>query len=340
MMVPLAIVIPSHRRADLLERCLVSLRKYRPARTQVIVIDDGSPGAIISCTAARFDFVQVLRQAKPRGFCRSANRGIAAATAPVVELLNDDTEVTPHWADAPLARLADDPHCAAVAPLVLLGDSQTPWHTARVDSAGDGYDIGGFARKIGHGQPVSAELLHPRPVFGASASSAFYRTEVLRRLGGFAEHFGAYFEDVDLSHRLRRAGYSIWYEPASMVWHRGSASYGRRPARRILERQSCNEERVFWRHLPPAATGRALRRHAAVLIGKALRRWQEGTLVPFCLGRLRAWGELLRGTIAADLPPLLQGTLAANRPALQRDTLNAELRATLTSCPSPSACVE
>jgi hypothetical protein len=33
---------------------------------------------------------------------------------------------------------------------------------------------------------------------------------------------------------------------------------------------------------------KALPRHAAVLAGKALRRWQEGNLLPWLMGRLRA----------------------------------------------------
>jgi hypothetical protein len=55
-----------------------------------------------------------------------------------------------------------------------------------------------------------------------------------------------------------------------------------------LERQSCNEERVFWRNVRGQQLVRALPRHAIVLAGKALRRWQEGTLLPWLMGRLRA----------------------------------------------------
>ena len=75
------------------------------------------------------------------------------------------------------------------------------------------------------------------------------------------------------------------YEPASRVLHHISASYGR-IGRRLIERQSCNEERVFWRHLPMGA----LPKHLVVLLGKAWRRLDEGTLLPWLFGRLRvAW---------------------------------------------------
>jgi hypothetical protein len=60
----------------------------------------------------------------------------------------------------------------------------------------------------------------------------------------------------------------------------------------LVERQSCNEERVFWRNLPASLLWRALARHLAVLGGKALRRCNEGTLLPWLWGRLRAWANV------------------------------------------------
>ena len=81
----------------------------------------------------------------------------------------------------------------------------------------------------------------------------------------------------------------VWFEPAAVVWHRVSASYGRRPSDRVLAQQSCNEERVFWRNVRGRALVRNLPRHAAVLAGKAVRRLGEGRFVPWAVGRLRAW---------------------------------------------------
>src|SRR5439155_17661490 len=97
--------------------------------------------------------------------------------------------------------------------------------------------------------------LQPCRVFGTSASAGFYRRSALDRVGLFPEEFGSYFEDVDLAFRLNRAGFRTMYEPASRVLHHVSASYGRL-GRRLIERQSCNEERVFWRNLPASALRR------------------------------------------------------------------------------------
>lgn len=303
----MSVVIPSHARPDLLALCLASVKRFAPPGTEIIVVDDGSPHGCISQRAAAVDGVKVVRRSRAGGFCAAANAGIAVASAPVVELLNDDSEVTPGWAEAALAWFADR-RIAAVAPLVLQNDPirRQRGLPPRIDTAGDDYDFGGFARKRGHGllwplsacptvdcppQPESwrhAPFPAPEFVFGASACAAFYRRDALLAAGGFPEHFGAYFEDIDLSFRLQRLGGRIVYEPRSVVWHRLSSSYGRKPGRRTLERQSCNEERVFWRNVRGRLRWKYLPRHAAVLAGKAMRRFQEGTFLPWLMGRLRA----------------------------------------------------
>jgi GT2 family glycosyltransferase len=286
----LSIVIPTHNRTDLLRACLQAVTRHAPAGSEIVVVDDASPNGTASKLTASFGGVITLRLERQRGFAAAANTGIRASRGDIVEMLNDDTEVQAGWADAAL-RWFDDPAIGAVAPLVLA------WPDGKIiDSAGDRYYLGGIAGKRGNGSPLAPVYLEPCRVFGTSAAAGFYRRSALDRVGLFDESFGSYFEDVDLAFRLNRAGFSTMYEPASRVLHHVSASFGR-TGRCLLERQSCNEERVFWRNLPACALWRALPKHAAVLAGKALRRFEEGTLTPWLFGRLRVaweWREVVR----------------------------------------------
>ena len=290
-MARLAIVIPSWNRADLLAPCLQSVVEHAPKDTEIVVVDDASPRGVISRTAERFPGVKVLRMAKRSGFCRAANAGIAATPAKIVELPNDDTLVMPGWAEVALRLFESDPTIGAVAPLVLQlrsGMKGLP----KIDSAGDEYDPGGFARKRLHSQTWHGEIASPTDVWGVSATAGFYRRAALDQVGTFPDDFGAYFEDVDLSHRLRHGGWQIIHTPESQVWHRVSASYGRKPGRRVLTMQSCNEERVFWRN--HRGSSRRLLRHGLVLAAKSCRRIEEGTFLPWVTGRLAAWGRLVQ----------------------------------------------
>jgi GT2 family glycosyltransferase len=282
---PFSIVIPSCQRVDLLEICLASVGRHAPPGTQVIVVDDASERAVVSEATGRFAGVQVIRLDQRRGFCAAVNAGVAAASGAIVELLNDDTEVTAGWAEPALAWFAD-PAVGAVAPLVLVGPEGD-----RIDSAGDCYYVGGVAGKRCRNEPVSQAPRQPVRVFGACGSSAFYRRAALCKVGGFPETFGAYFDDVDVAFRLNRAGWQTMHEPASRVLHLVSASYGKASGA-LLASQSHNEERVFWRNLGGRELTRALPKHLAVLAAKAWRRWREGNLGPFLRGRLRLLGEL------------------------------------------------
>ena len=275
----LSIIIPSHNRTDLLAQCLESVTRHAPRDSEIIVIDDGSSDSRVTRTAQQFP-AQVIRLPRPRGFCAAVNMGIAAARHDVIELLNDDTQVMEGWTASALTWFSDA-QVAAVAPLVLTGNSEI------VDSAGDRYYIGGIAGKRGHRGPVTDDLRYPKKVFGASASSAFYRRDALRKIGGFPESFGSYFEDVDVAFRLGRAGYTTIYDPRSQVFHHVSSSH--RQSRRLLQQQSRNEERVFWRNI--SSLMGTLPKHAAVLLAKAWRRWNEGTLTPYLFGRLQCWLE-------------------------------------------------
>jgi O-antigen biosynthesis protein len=282
----------------------------------VLVVDDGSPAGAVSRGAADFAGVRVVRLAEQRGFCAAANAGIRAAAGPVLQLLNDDTEAQPGWAEPALAHFADTA-VAAVAPLVLRWPG-TGATGPRIDSAGDRYYLGGIAAKRGRGAVLGPEYLVSCRVFGASGSSAFYRRDAVLRAGCFPESFGAYFEDVDLAFRLHRLGGHVVFEPRSRVLHHVSASHGRLQGR-LLEQQSRNEERVFWRNVPGRELWRALPLHAAVLAAKALRRWREGTLLPFLRGRLR---------VLAEVPELLRHrrALAALGPAPRADRWGIERR--------------
>jgi GT2 family glycosyltransferase len=282
----LSIVIPTHQRSDLLQSCLASVLRFAPPGTEVVVVDDASPEGRAGAVAARFSGVKVLRRERRGGFAAAANAGIRASTGDIIQLLNDDAEVTENWAH-PALTWFKDPAIGAVAPLVLT------WPDGRqIDSAGDRYYLGGVAAKRGHGQRFGPAYARPCSVFGASASSGFYRRSALEQVGLFPESFGSYFEDVDLAFRLQRAGYRAMYEPRSRVLHHVGASHRAARRRLLLQQQSCNEERVFWRNIPPKALRNALPKHAAVLAGKAWRRWQEGTLLPWAWGRLRLVTEI------------------------------------------------
>ena len=54
-------------------------------------------------------------------------------------------------------------------------------------------------------------------MFGFSGGAAMLRIDAVRAVGGFPRRFFLYYEDTDLSWRLRLAGWTIRYEPGAVV---------------------------------------------------------------------------------------------------------------------------
>ena len=146
-----SVVIPSYNGRKLLDVCLASIARCRPRsiEIEVIVADDASTDDTLAWLAAEHPDVRVVRLDDNRGFVGAANAGIAAARGEMIQLLNNDTEVTPGWIEAGLAPFAD-PSVGSVAPLVLVRSDPS-----RVDSAGDSYSVVGWPCKRGHGESAS-----------------------------------------------------------------------------------------------------------------------------------------------------------------------------------------
>jgi GT2 family glycosyltransferase len=300
-----SIVIPNFNQRDLLRRCLSSVKRFAPPDTEVIVVDDASSDGSISMVASEFPQVHLISLPANRGFCVAANVGWRSARGEVVELLNNDAEVSKGWA-IPCLTAFSDPQIAAVAPLVR----RLPFRN-RIDSAGDQIDFVGVARKRREGESIERSEAVAREVFSASASSAFYRRSALEQVRGFPEHFGSYFDDVDLGYRLRLAGWRALFQPQSTVYHWVSQSH-RHSRRATQHRVSRNSEHLFWTNVPTQQLlWRGALRLAYLLVLLAYKglkgefgAWFAGKVsllaeIPV-LAQNRSWAQQLRLNLSAD----------------------------------------
>jgi O-antigen biosynthesis protein len=279
----LSVVVPSYNGRHLLETCLASIARNRPSEgVEVIVADDASSDDTASWLATSYPDVRHVRLPRNGGFVAAANAGIAAAQGDFIQLLNNDAEVTAGWLETGLAPF-DDPSVGSVAPLVLVRSDPS-----RVDSAGDQYSIVGWPSKRGHGEPAAQWRTHPADrVFGASGSSAIYRGNAIRAVGGFDPAFGSYYEDVDLAFRLRWSGYNCAFAPECVILHDVSATYDH--ARPELQRRMArNAEFLFWADLPLLHLLTALVPHVAFTMAQLGWRLMRRRATPFLLGKLDA----------------------------------------------------
>src|SRR5512136_2142958 len=93
----ISIIIVNWNGAQHLPVCLNALRAQTVSNFEVIVADNASHDESLQLLARDYAEVKVVALPENRGFTGGNNTGIRAARGEFVILLNNDTEVDPHW---------------------------------------------------------------------------------------------------------------------------------------------------------------------------------------------------------------------------------------------------
>jgi GT2 family glycosyltransferase len=251
-------------RTDLVEGCLDSIATTTSLATEVIVVANGTPEALLSTLAARQDIV-LLRSSVNLGFGGGNNLAARFAGGEYLVFVNDDSLLAPGCVDRLVERAATDPAIGAVGSRIVSADGT-------LQEAGAVVWRDGSATHVGRGLAADAPVYQAgRDVDYCSANGLLVRRTVWESVGGFDEHyFPAYYEDVDLCLRVRDHGCRVVYEPAARLVHLESQSTSDRFKAFLLERHrqrlaaAWSDELATHEPPPttdkPAAVQRAIRR--------------------------------------------------------------------------------
>lgn len=219
------VIIPNYNGVALLPTCLAALQAQTRRDFQVTIVDDGSSDGSLALLSSDYPEVNVLALPRNRGLAAAVNAGIAATTAPIVVLLNNDTEADPQWLAALVGALERWPAYVFAASKLRLFDRRDHLH-----SAGDFYQLDGEPGSRGVWQHDHGQFDAVSEVFGPCAGAAAYRRSALETLAEagrvFDEDLVMYCEDVDLNLRARRHGMRTIFVPTAVVYHKLSATGG------------------------------------------------------------------------------------------------------------------
>ncbi|MFJ1751323.1 glycosyltransferase family 2 protein [Kitasatospora sp. NPDC088134] len=216
-----SVVVCTRDREGMLRQCLDSLLRNRHPRIEYLLVDN-TPGRPAGAEPPDGP-VRRLREPVP-GLARARNRGLAAARGELIAFTDDDTLTDPGWAAALADAFAADPAIGCVTGLVLPAELDTPAQVAFERYCGYARGFAPAAWRLD--RPPADDPLFPFTVSrcGTGANMAF-RTELLRRIGGFEPAIGAGSpgrggEDLLAFLRVLRAGATLAYRPDALVWHR------------------------------------------------------------------------------------------------------------------------
>lgn len=219
-----AVVLSWNGREDTLA-CLDTLTRQTRPLDHILVVDNGSQDGLEAPLRAAYPDAEYLFQPVNLGFAGGMNLGLRRALAAGAEYIlasSNDTLLEKDCLRAMIAALESRPQAAAVAPKIFFHEPPGTiyfnggcftWATLRPCHPGE--------LKPEPAPPSTAV----REITFLNGCCPLFRAEALRRTGLYDETFGAYYEDADLSLRLRDQGWRLYLAPEAVVIHRHAASF-------------------------------------------------------------------------------------------------------------------
>ncbi len=216
-MVRISVIIVNHNGQHLLGALFASLAQQTRAADEVLLIDNASTDGSVASTRIHFPWVRVIESSTNIGFAEGANLGAAQARGEYVALLNSDTVVDPGWLAALMQPLETDARVGIVVSKIYLAESG-----GVIDCAGAEFNNLGFCWGRGAHELDRGQFDAPMDVPAATACAMAVRREALGGEPLFDRQLFMYYEELDLSLRIRGRGYRIVYAPSSIVHHKRS----------------------------------------------------------------------------------------------------------------------
>lgn len=328
----LSVVIPTRDTRELTLACLASLHRPEPPHPglEVIVVDDASEDDTAAAVERLWPDVHLLRHDESVGFSGAVNAGLTRTTAPLILLLNSDTEVESGALRVLLKAFGTVPELGVLGVTLVYPDGSQQWSHGSLPTP-----LWAFAVASGLG-PQLARLRSrfegsqsPSPASASSGSgwqptgwvtgaALAVRRRVIDEIGGFDEDFAFYAQDLDLCQRAADAGWCVGWAPEAVILHHHGATIEQGRRGPVIARQ---QPRLLWTDLVRWARKQGGERAAARLF-RALA-WG---------GRLRLLAQSLSGPLLLLMGRASRGRLRAERSAT-RDALTALSLQNLASRP-------
>ena len=224
-----AIVILNFNGRNYLERFLPSVLASTYAHKKVIVADNASTDDSIHFIKEHFPSVEILLNTQNDGFAGGYNWALKHVEADYYVLLNSDVEVTPNWIEPIIDLMESDAAIAACQPKLL--SYHQPQYFEYAGACGGWIDALGYPFSRGRIFDVLEKDEHQyddiQQIFWATGAAMFIRSEVFHAMHGFDDSFFAHMEEIDLCWRIQLAGYKIYVQPKSQVYHVGAGTLPR-----------------------------------------------------------------------------------------------------------------
>src|SRR3954469_13536379 len=273
----LSVVVVNYNAGEYLGRCVASVFSVSSGiEAEVLVVDNASHDGSAVAAARREPRMRLIANPENRGLSAAWNQGARETSAPWILFLNPDAEVSSGELSTFLKVAGDRPDVAVVGPLIRNPDGSI-YESGRVfptvgQAVGHAF-LGPFRQDNRFSRAYRQsdwDRRSEREVDWVSGAAMLVRRSAFEEIGRFDEGFWLYGEELDLSTRLRAAGWSVLFSAELGAAREGGLSTGR--GRRMAVMHSMSIYRYYTKH--------------------RARGWRR-VLLPFARIALRARAELV-----------------------------------------------
>jgi hypothetical protein len=239
-----SVVTVNYKVADLVTKLVASVPQAAAGLpVEIVVVDNASADGSVDELRRECPHVQVIASEVNLGFGRGNNLGVEHARGRFLALVNPDVVLPAGSLAALVEFLQQRPHVGLVGPRVELPDGSTqssakqlpgPWDVVRVlPGIGRAEQI---VSRVMNGKQVQ----HAVPCGVVHGSCMVFRAEAFRSAGGMPSNIFMYGEEPIMGHRIKQAGFEVWYNPAIHVLHQDEACADKRwvPHQKALRKRN------------------------------------------------------------------------------------------------------
>lgn len=268
--------------------CLESLMqiKHDSFILDTILVDNSTENKIsISETEYKKINLKIIFNSQNLGFSGGNNVGIRYALktkANYVLLLNNDTLVEEDFLNKLIEFSEKNDKAGLIVPKIYFASGyefhkdkykkeelgKVFWYAGGIM---DWKNVLGKHRgvdEVDHGQ-----YDHVQETDFASGCCVLIKKEVFEKIGLLDGDYFLYYEDNDFSQKAKKAGFKIYYEPQSVIWHKNAGSTGGSGSK-LQDYYITRNRLLFGNRFAPLRSKIALNREGLILTFKG-RHWQK-----------------------------------------------------------------
>lgn len=200
-----------------------SLLKHVYLSYEIIVVDNASKVNEAALLQEKYPHIITIRSEENLGFSGGNNLGIRQAKGKYIFLLNNDTFIEEDTFLYLIKKLESNPQIGAVSPKIKFA-----FPPRNIQFAGY-LPLSAITLRndlIGFGEKDDGQYETPSRTPYCHGAAMMIKKEVIEKVGYMPEIYFLYYEELDWSAQIEKAGYELWYEPRCTVFHKESQSTG------------------------------------------------------------------------------------------------------------------